>query len=197
MSCSSTNIYSHIYLHLTRPSCRPLIGFGWVMSTIDRKYNLIRSLERQHWDRRYWKRKGMAINETTPTQCSIISIWFINYPWRWSFYLTRHANWQKETHTHIEWKATYHGKAYLSSFCVMLTGMTHCRFISICAWTNLPDPHRHATAPPHIRVFCFGLFFYFFLGGKVKVGGCNVFSAAVVVVSLTSQSWGSQREIKK
>lgn len=100
MSCSSTNIYSHIYLHLARPSCRPLIGFGWVMSTIDRKYNLIRSLERQHWDGRYWKRTGMAINETTPTQCSIISIWFINYPWRWGFYLTRHANWQKETHTH-------------------------------------------------------------------------------------------------
>lgn len=109
MSCSSTNIYSHIYLHLTRPSCRPLIGFGWVMSTIDRKYNLIRSLERQHWDGRYWKRMGMVINETTPTQCSIISIWFINYPWRWGFYLARHANWQKETHTHrvegnVSWK---------------------------------------------------------------------------------------------
>lgn len=103
----------------------------------------------------------------------------------------------KKRHTHIEWKATYHGKAFLSSFCVMLTGVTYCSFISIWAWRNLPDPHKHATAPPHIRVFCFGLFFYFFFGGEVKVGGCNVFSAGVVVVSLTSQSWGSQREVKK
>lgn len=113
--------FTPIFIYITRPSCTPLIGFAWVMSTIDTKYNLIRSREQRCRDGRYWNRTGMAINVTTPSQCSIIAIWFINYPWWWGFYLTRHANWQKR-HTHTctrihtkEGNIWYHGEACLPS----------------------------------------------------------------------------------
>lgn len=96
--CAPQPTFTPVFIYIARPSCRPLIGFAWVMSTIDRKYNLIRSRERRRRDGRYWKRTGTAINGTTPSQCSIMEIWFINYPWQWGFYLSRHANWQ-ERHT--------------------------------------------------------------------------------------------------
>lgn len=117
--CVPQPTFTPVFIYIARPSCSPLIGFAWVMSTIDRKYNLIRSRERQRWDGRYWERKAMAINGTTPSQCSIMTIWFINYPWRWGFYLTRHANWQKR-HTRAyaltkEGNIGYHGKACLPS----------------------------------------------------------------------------------
>lgn len=117
--CVPQPTFTPVFIYIARPSCSPLIGFAWVMSTIDRKYNLIRSRERQRRDGRYWKRIGMAINGTTPSQCSIMTIWFINYPWRWGFYLTRHANWQKR-HTRAyaltkEGNIGYHGEARLPS----------------------------------------------------------------------------------
>lgn len=93
--CAPQPTFTPGFIYNTRPSCRPLIGFAWVMSTIDTKYNLISSCEQQRWDGRYWNGTGMAINGTTSSQRSIIPIWFINYPWQWGFYLARHTNWQK------------------------------------------------------------------------------------------------------
>lgn len=185
--CVPQPTFTPVFIYIARPSCRPLIGFAWVMSTIDRKYNLIRSHERRRWDGRYWNRMGMATNGTTPSQCSIIAIWFINYPWRWGFYLPRHANWQRR-HTRActltkKGNILYHGEACLPSAwwwsLWRAAGLYVWTVKRRCDWRFIK---LKTQTPPNISDLKYT--HDYFIGGEGKVGvDCSLLSAAVMAGS--------------
>lgn len=125
------NQHLHPYLSTSPdPAADRLIVFAWVMSKIDTKYNLIRSREQRRRDGRYWNGTGMAINGTTPSQCSIIAIWFINYPWRWGFFISLVMQiGRRDTLAHAH---THEGRQHLISWgSLSFLCVTHCRFIWI------------------------------------------------------------------
>lgn len=174
------------------------------MSTIDRKYNLIRSREWRRWDGRYWKRTGMAINGTTPSQCSIMAIWFINYPWRWGFYLTRHANLQRR-HTRAfaptkKGNIWYHGEALLSSvWCDAL--WLRAGLFEWALRESMIDSlvqFKHTLTSPNIAGLMYTHDFFFFRwGGHSLVEWLNAACPLPPLWQvLTSLPWNSWREIK-
>lgn len=85
-----------IFIYIARPSCGKLIGFAWVMSTIDRKYNLIRNREMFNGAMEDTKRgRGWRLMERRlPGVSSLQSDLLITHCFG-LFYLTRHANWQR------------------------------------------------------------------------------------------------------
>lgn len=85
-----------VFIYIARPSFEKLIGFAWVMSTIDRKYKLIRKGEMFNGAMEDTERgRGWRLMERRLLSVSSAAIWFINYSLLWGFYLTLHANWQQ------------------------------------------------------------------------------------------------------